>query len=331
MHSPLHTTHPVLADIHEALSGGSSVSVATLVERHGSAPRPVGAMMSIHEDGSVVGSISGGCVEAALYENALDALSSGTARVETYGPEGDLITPGLTCGGALSVFIERLTPADLPGVTRVVDLLDDDTAAALHTHTTADGHTTHRVHVESPDAPSTPGIMPDGTVVRVFSPAPRMIIVGSTDFAAETATVGARMGYRVTVCDARPIFATPQRLPDAHEVVVQWPSDYIAAERDSGRIDRRAAIIVLTHDPKIDVPVLVECLDSSRWTRLPAYVGAMGSMTADRRRRADLTAAGIGADDLARLSSPIGLDIGNRGPAETAISIAAELISRRRT
>ncbi len=161
--------------------------------------------------------------------------------------------------------------------------------------------------------------------VWAFAPAPRMLVFGAIDFAAAVARVGEFLGYHVTVCDARPVFATTTRFPHADEVVVKWPHKYLTAEVEEGRIDRRTVICVLTHDPKFDVPVLEVAL------RLPevAYVGAMGSRRTHDDRLARLREAGVSEEEIARLSSPIGLDLGARTPEETAVSIAAEIIAGR--
>jgi xanthine dehydrogenase accessory factor len=160
--------------------------------------------------------------------------------------------------------------------------------------------------------------------VNSFAPPARMVVFGAIDFAAAVARVGAFLGYRVTVCDARPVFATNRRFPDAHEVVVEWPHRYLQAEVDAGRIDERTVLCVLTHDPKFDVPLLEVAL------RLPvAYVGAMGSRRTHEERLDRLREAGMSDAELARLSSPIGLDLGARTPEETAVSIAAEIIAGR--
>jgi xanthine dehydrogenase accessory factor len=162
--------------------------------------------------------------------------------------------------------------------------------------------------------------------VECFAPPPRMIVFGAIDFAAAMARMGAFLGYRVTVCDARPVFATVSRLPGAHEVVVQWPHRYLEAEAEAGRIDGRTAICVLTHDHKFDIPLLDVAL------RLPdvGYVGAMGSRRTHEERRARLTEAGLTDVQLKVLSSPIGLDLGARTPEETAVSIAAEIMALNR-
>jgi xanthine dehydrogenase accessory factor len=161
--------------------------------------------------------------------------------------------------------------------------------------------------------------------VWAFAPAPRMIVFGAIDFAAAVARIGGFLGYHVTVCDARPVFATATRFPSADEVVVSWPHQYLQAEADAGRVDARTVLCVLTHDPKFDVPLLEVALT------LPevGYVGAMGSRKTHDDRIARLRESGLDDAALGRLSSPIGLDLGARTPEETAVSIAAEIVARR--
>ncbi len=161
--------------------------------------------------------------------------------------------------------------------------------------------------------------------VWAFAPAPRMLVFGAIDFAAAVADVGKFLGYHVTVCDARPVFATASRFPEADDVVVDWPHRYLTAEVEAGRIDERTVVCVLTHDPKFDVPLLEVAL------RMPrvAYVGAMGSRRTHDDRMQRLREIGLDPHELDRLSSPIGLDLGARTPQETAISIAAEIIAGR--
>jgi xanthine dehydrogenase accessory factor len=161
--------------------------------------------------------------------------------------------------------------------------------------------------------------------VWAFAPAPRMLVFGAIDFAAAVARMGKFLGYRVTVCDARPVFATNSRFPFADEVVVDWPHRYLRAEAEAGRVDGRTVACVLTHDPKFDVPLLEVALR----LRDIGYVGAMGSRRTHEDRLARLQEAGLTDAEVARLSSPIGLDLGARTPEETAVSIAAEIIARQ--
>jgi len=160
--------------------------------------------------------------------------------------------------------------------------------------------------------------------VQTYLTPPRMIVFGAIDFAAAVARIGAFLGYHVTVCDARPVFATSKRFPGADEVVVDWPHRYLKQEIEAGRVDGRTVVCVLTHDPKFDVPVLEVALEHPL-----AYVGAMGSRRTHEDRLTRLREAGVTEKALERLASPIGLDLGARTPEETAVSVAAEIIAGR--
>nr|WP_216654453.1 XdhC/CoxI family protein [Nocardioides sp. zg-DK7169] len=341
---------------------GESVGVGTVVATFRSAPRPPGASMLVGPDGSAVGSVSGGCVEGAVYELAESVVGSGEPVLERYGvSDDDAFAVGLTCGGILDVYVEKVSRETFPELEEVADDIEAGRPVALATvieH--PDPAWLGRRLVVRPDTTPTTGLGspraddaihddalgllaaghsatlsygPDGerrgegmrVFVWAFAPKPRMLVFGAIDFAAAVARVGSFLGYHVTVCDARPVFATASRFPDADEVVVDWPHRYLAAEVEAGRVDRRTVLTVLTHDPKFDVPLLEVAL------RLPevAYVGAMGSRRTHEDRLARLREAGVGEDELARLRSPIGLDLGARTPEETAISIAAEIIAGR--
>jgi xanthine dehydrogenase accessory factor len=318
--------------------------------------------MLVGPDGSAVGSVSGGCVEGAVYELGQSVADSGTPVLERYGiSDEDAFGVGLTCGGIIDVFVEKVNRKTFPELGEVADDIAAGRPVALatvidHSEVAWIG----RRLVVRPDEPvvsslgsaraddairdDTLGLLAAGTnatltygpngerrgegmriFVRAFAPQPRMLVFGAIDFAAAVAKVGSFLGYRVTVCDARPVFATNTRFPEAHEVVVGWPHRYLAAEAEAGRLDNRTVIAVLTHDPKFDVPLLEVAL------RLPdvAYVGAMGSRRTHEDRLARLRSAGLNGQDLERLCSPIGLDLGARTPDETAISIAAEIVARR--
>ncbi|KAA2256076.1 XdhC family protein [Solihabitans fulvus] len=340
----------------ERRSAGESYAVASVVQVVGSAPRQPGAALAVLADGTVLGSVSGGCVEGAVYELAQEVLVSGRPRLARFGYSADdAFAIGLTCGGELEVFVQAVTPERETGVAaaqlaaatdrpvalaRVVegpaDLVGGSVAvfAAEHVGSTGDHGLDATVITEARgvlDAGRTgtlrcgPRGECDGQEVRVlvesWSAQPRLLVFGAIDYAAAVAEIGAFLGYRVTVCDARGVFATPQRFPAAQEVVVDWPHRYLAGTRT----DRRTAVCVLTHDPKFDVPLLVEAL-----RRPLGYVGALGSRRTHADRLARLRAVGLGDAELARLRSPIGLDLGARTPEETAVSIAAELIAARR-
>jgi xanthine dehydrogenase accessory factor len=317
-------------------AAGTAFAVATVVHTWRSAPRQPGAAMAVNEHGEVLGSVSGGCVEGAVYAAAAEVIETGKAQAHTYGvSDGDAAEVGLTCGGTIEVLVqpaEALTGLDdvltaiaagrpvatvsLPDVQlvvwpdRVEGTLGDgdlDRMAAKH----AAGLLAHgrsaivtacerEVFVQSWAAPA------------------RMIVFGAIDFAAAVARIGKFLGYQVTVCDARGVFATPARFPDADEIVIDWPHRYL----ERTEVDERTVLCVLTHDPKFDVPLLEVALHT------PArYIGAMGSRRTcdDRVRR--LREAGVSEAALSRLRAPIGMDLGARTPEETAVAIAAEIVA----
>lgn len=371
----------VLPELLEWWRSGETVGVGTVVATFRSAPRPPGASMLVGPDGTAVGSVSGGCVEGAVYELAQSVVESGTPALERYGvSDDDAFAVGLTCGGILDVFVERVDRESFPELEEIaadvaagrpvalatviehpdpswlgrrlvvhpdVSMVPDDLGVDGGSDTPRSSGTTKTLGSRRADAAvhddalgllaaghsATLTYGPDGerrgegmrVFVWAFAPKPRMLVFGAIDFAAAVARVGSFLGYHVTVCDARPVFATNSRFPEADEVVVDWPHRYLAAEAGAGRVDGRTVIAVLTHDPKFDVPLLEVAL------RLPevAYVGAMGSRRTHEDRLARLREAGVDDKELERLSSPIGLDLGARTPEETAVSIAAEIVAGR--
>lgn len=343
------------------------VGMGTVVATFRSAPRPPGAAMLVgpgpEGTSAAVGSISGGCVEGAVFDLANEVVATGGPVLQRYGiSDDDAFAVGLTCGGILDVFVERVDRASFPDLDEVAaDIAAGRPVAVATVVEHPDEQVLGRRLVIRPGAgPHVSGSLggarlteavaddalgllagglsetltygPDGerrgegcrVFVSSYAPRPRMLVFGAIDFAAATARVGSFLGYRVTVCDARPVFATATRFPDADEVVTDWPHRYLAAEVAAGRVDDRTVVCVLTHDPKFDVPVLEQAL------RLDvAYVGAMGSRRTHDDRLARLVAAGVSEAELARLRSPIGLDLGSRTPEETAVSIAAEIVATR--
>jgi xanthine dehydrogenase accessory factor len=356
----------VLPELMRWWHDGRTVGVGTVVATFRSAPRPPGASMLVGPSGEAVGSVSGGCVEGAVYELAQSVVSSGVARLQRYGvSDDDAFAVGLTCGGILDVYVEKVDRATFPELGRIAEDVEAGRPVAVATVVEhpdpawvgrrivvrpGDGTDAESsgslgsARADAAVADDALGLLasghnqtlsygPDGerrgegmrVFVWSFAPAPRMLVFGAIDFAAAVARMGNFLGYRVTVCDARPVFATNSRFPSADEVVVKWPHKYLGEEAEAGRIDRRTVVCVLTHDPKFDVPLLEVAL------RLPevAYVGAMGSRRTHDDRLARLKEAGLTDDEIARLSSPVGLDLGARTPEETAVSIAAEIIALR--
>jgi xanthine dehydrogenase accessory factor len=353
----------VLDDLERWWATGEPAGLATVVATWRSAPRPAGAVMAVGPDGAVAGSVSGGCVEGAVYDVATEVAATGTPQLQRYGvSEEDAFAVGLTCGGIIDVFVERLDQAGFPQFAAVADAIRTGTPVAVVTCVaigTSDPEGRHgrrllvwtdrtagtlgTDRLDAAAADDARGMLAAGRsatlrygydgqrrgddltlFVAAHAPAPRMIVFGAIDFAAAVARIGSFLGYKVTVCDARPVFATARRFPHADEVIVDWPHRYLAAQAEAGKVDERTVICVLTHDPKFDGPVLEVAL------RLPvAYVGAMGSRRTHDERLARLREAGLSDAELARLSSPVGLDLGARTPEETAVSIAAEIISAR--
>ncbi|MBQ0887724.1 XdhC family protein [Streptomyces sp. RM72] len=353
-----------MLDIADELDGwlaqGREFAVASVVSVGGSAPRGPGAALAVDRDGTVIGSVSGGCVEGAVYELCAEALDSGESVRRRFGySDEDAFAVGLTCGGVIDVLVTPVG-ADAPArevfraalstaarggtvaLARVVqgpsDLLgrallvrpdgthegglgghpDLDRTAAAEAGALLDAGRTGTVGL-SEDGSHCPG----GLTLLVESsvPPPRMIVFGAVDFAAALVRAGKFLGHHVTVCDARPVFATRARFPEADEVVVDWPHRYLRQTRT----DERTVLCVLTHDAKFDVPLLTEAL-----RRPVAFVGAMGSRRTHEDRDRRLREAGLSEDELSGLRSPIGLDLGARTPEETALSIAAEIVAARR-
>ena len=342
--------------------------------------------MVVASSGDVWGSLTGGCVEAAVLEAGLEAIASGLPRTESFGySDGDALAAGLSCGGSLEVHIQPLQPGAFPpgpAPAALLRLLDGGPAhpippvpihpgpiqsgaplaAALYTlfpaaapadlsrlasrvePLLAAGHT-GVVPVPGSEAGvksdgksdgksrSEPGSEP-GSAVELFSTvdlflecraeSPRLYLLGANDYSAALSRMGAMLGYRTTVVDARPAFTNPHRFPDAEAVVVQWPHELLRAEALAGRLTASSVVCLLSHDNKFDIPALAAALESDA-----GYVGAMGSRLTLRQRLDALRQAGVSEASLARLRSPIGLDIGANSPEEVALSVFAEVTAAR--
>lgn len=340
----------VLDDLFVWWEQGRPVAMGTVVACFRSAPRPPGTAMLVGADGEAVGSVSGGCVEGAVYDLGQEVLQSGIPQLERYGvSDSDAFAVGLTCGGILDVFVERVDRNSYPDLGEVVSDIRDGPARVGHrlivrSRDEQRAGTLGSAHTEDAIMDDARGLLahgrsatleygPDGERrgegIRVFvsshAPPPRMLVFGAIDFAAAVAKIGAFLDYRVTVCDARPVFATASRFPGADEVVARWPHEYLAEEIEGGRIDERTVVCILTHDPKFDVPVLQVALSGPPL----AFVGAMGSRRTHEDRLERLREAGVPDEKITRLCSPIGLDLGARTAEQTAISIAAEIIALR--
>lgn len=350
----------IAEELNRWVEQGRDFAVATVVAVGGSAPRQPGAALAVDRDGTAIGSVSGGCVEGAVYELCGQALDDGTAVLERFGySDEDAFAVGLTCGGVIDILV---TPVRADDPARAVfaaafAAAARGTATALARITDGPAELLGRPLLVHPDgsyegglgghpeldrtaaadaramldAGRTGGVVigADGSrcgqpltlLVESSVPPPRMIVFGAIDFASALVRAGKFLGYHVTLCDARPVFATKARFPEADELVVDWPHRYLAATD----VDTRTVLCVLTHDAKFDVPLLEMAL------KLPvAYVGAMGSRRTHLERNDRLREVGVTELELARLHSPIGLDLGARTPEETALSIAAEIVADRR-
>ena len=355
-----------MLDMLDALAAaeadGVRCAAATIVRASGSVPRPVGTSMLISGTGGITGSLSGGCVEAAVAAVAEEVLADGQPRLESFGySDMDAFAVGLSCGGTLEVLIQLIRPGTLPALpqpdapcalVRRIDgagggpdgrqpeplLVTDQTRAAspagllaAHGAALAAMLGTDPAYAAARLAPllaaGRTGIVELGGPVLFLESRlapPRLLVIGANDFSAALARQGRLLGYHVTVCDARPAFTTPERFPGAHRVQVQWPQQYLREEAAAGRLDARSVVCVLSHDAKFDIPVLIEALQLD-----VAYIGAMGSRRSHEQRMAALRDAGLGEAETARLHSPIGLDIGAATPEETALSVFAEIVAAR--
>ena len=344
----------VMSELLTEFEAGRPVAVATVVRTWKSAPRPAGASMLVTQSGEAVGSVSGGCVEGALYDVGQEVLATGENQFQKYGvSDDDAFAVGLTCGGILEIFVERVDAATWPELPGIAASIAREEPVAVATIVRGPDHVGRHLAVRPDSAEGSLGTQrlddtvredvrgmliagrtgflhygPEGermgegldVFVASYAPPAQMFIFGAIDFSAALVRAGKLLGYRVTVCDARPIFATTKRFPDADEVVVDWPHRWLEKQH----VDPRTVIAVLTHDPKFDVPALKVAVGTDA-----GYIGAMGSRRTHDNRVIRLKEAGLTDDEISRIHSPIGLDLGARTPEETAISIAAEIVQAR--
>jgi xanthine dehydrogenase accessory factor len=338
----------------EWLRDGRRVVSAALVERIGSAPLDPGAQMLIDDCGNIEGSVTGGCVEAALVEEAQRILAGGEPRVVTYGVSDEqALGVGLMCGGTVRVFVHeygddsvetleaaaaaraadqpvaRATLLDGDRAGASVSILDDRVVGSLGITELLDRSVERDARGQLDEGVSRIRRYGAGgevmgsdlpVYIQAFSTQPRMLIFGAIDFSAEVANVASDIGYRVTICDAREPFVKSERFSKNAEVVVDWPDRYLAGQE----LGPRDVILVFTHDPKFDEPALIAALATGA-----GYLGALGSRRTQRRRVERLRDAGLDEQSITRIHAPCGLDVGARTPSETAISILAEVIAVR--
>ncbi|KIN72158.1 XdhC family protein [Sulfitobacter guttiformis] len=303
------------------ITEGKRAALATVVETWGSAPRRVGAQMVVSSEGEMEGSVSGGCVEGAVVLEALEALEEGETKILEYGvSDGDAFAVGLACGGNIRVLVEPVGAGGMPQ-----DMLEALVAArAARTpvayEVTLDGK--HRAFVEQGHndrfRADRSGLEEDGQkFVAIHNPPLRLIVVGAVHIAQALVPMARIAGFDPVVVDPREAFGSQARFPDAR-VINDWPD---AALEEVG-VDTRTALVLLTHDPKLDDPALHLGLRSGAF-----YIGALGSKRTHAMRVERLSAAGFDPHTIARINGPVGLDIGASGPAEIAVSILAQMIA----
>ena len=295
-------------------SRGDRVALATVVATRRSAPRPVGAKLAISERGELQGSVSGGCVESDVAVQAAEVIAEGTPRLLTYGITDDMAwNVGLPCGGEIDVFVERFE-GELPE--------SDEPALSV---TVLEGERAGERRLLGSDAvepgPSRVLELDGETVVaEMLGPPPRVVVIGAIDTAEELCRAAKSLGWYTVVTDPRPALTTRERLPSPDELLVAWPDEAL----EQLAPDRDTAVVVLTHEERLDVPALTSALEAEAF-----YVGAIGSRRTQAKRRERLLEAGVAEEQLERLCGPAGLDLGAQTPAEMAVSILGEILAVR--
>jgi xanthine dehydrogenase accessory factor len=298
----------ILDAIDEAVARGEKAAVATVVSTIRSAPRQPGAKLVVTEGGHLVGSVSGGCVEADVAERAQAVFAGGGPSLIHYGvSDSDAFEVGLSCGGEIDVWLE---PVD-PEIWREVrSVLDSDEYGMLYTNTATGEKRLERGVLEATE------LREDGTFAEALEGPLRLIIFGAAEAAEHLCAYGKQLGWRTTVVDARPALATKERIPSADEIVKAWPDEVL------DRIDERTAVVTLSHEERLDIPAVAAAIE-----RNARYIGAVGAKRTAERRRARLLEQGISEAEIDRIHGPAGLDLGGRSPAQVALAIAAEIVA----
>jgi len=303
----------ILHELIESIGDREDIAIATVIETWGSSPRPLGSKMLVTASGKMAGSVSNGCIEGAVFEEAQKVLKSAKPKIAAFGVADDVaFEVGLACGGHIEVFIQPLGKAH----RQLVAMLNRDQPATLTTNlVTGEAEVTEGTPTGSELARR------DGDVfIEPFRRPAHLVIIGAIHIAIPLHRLAKLMGYRVTVIDARAKFATRERFPEADELMVAWPDEAMS----NITVDSSTYVVILTHDPKFDLPALRSVL------RKPAgYIGAIGSRKTNQNRFDALRKQGFREEELARVHGPIGLDLGSRGAEETALGILAEITSVR--
>lgn len=333
----------VLPPIEAWLAEGRRVALGTVVATWGSAPRPAGSHMAVSDAQGLAGSVSGGCVETAVAQAALEVLKGGPPRLLRFGVADDAAwAVGLACGGKVEVFVEAL---DLETLAIWREAVARDEAAAVATVIAGPGLGQHLALGPGHDAPvgtlegpnreralgALRAALPSGQPSRVaegpwelfvdvLAPVSTLVVVGGVHIATALVALARTLGFRTVVVDPRPVFANPERFPHADRIEAAWPDEALARLG----LTPATAVAVLTHDPKLDDPALCAALRSDAF-----YVGALGSRRTQEKRRARLRESGLTDAELDRLRAPIGLDLGGRSSEEIALSVMAEVVASR--
>ena len=303
----------VLSELNEWTNSGEEIALATVVETWGSSPRPLGSRMLVTRSGKMAGSVSNGCIEGAVFDEAQKVLKSGEPKLAAFGVADEVaFEVGLACGGHIEVYIQPLRRVHM----QLIEMLNRNEPATLTTNT-ASGETEL---IQGADSNIELARRDGDLLVEPFRRPAHLVIIGAIHIAIPLHRLAKLMGYRVTVVDARAKFATKERFPEADELIVAWPDE--AMKKIA--IDNSTFVVILTHDPKFDLPALRSVLRQDA-----GYIGAIGSRKTNQNRFDALRAEGFTEEQLARVHGPIGLDLGGRGAEETALGILAEITAVR--
>src|SRR5256714_8058932 len=298
----------ILDELRQWTSAGEDVALATVIETWGSSPRPLGSTMAVTRSGKMAGSVSNGCIEGAVYEEAQKVLKSGQPKIAAFGVADDVaFEVGLACGGHIEVFVQPLAREQ----KRLIQMLERNEPATMRTNLTSG-----EVELIAGD-PRMSGLArrEDGWFVQPFRRPAHLVVIGAIHIAIPLHRLAKLMGYRVTLVDARAKFASRERFPEADELIVAWPDEAMARIA----VDNSTYVVILTHDPKFDLPALRSVLKKDA-----GYIGAIGSRKTNQNRFDKLLEEGFTEEELARVHGPIGLALGRRGAEESALRILAE-------
>jgi xanthine dehydrogenase accessory factor len=303
----------ILGELREWTDAGEEIAVATVVETWGSSPRPLGSKMAVTRSGKMAGSVSNGCIEGAVFEEGQKVLKSGKGRIAAFGVADDVaFDVGLACGGHIEVFVEPFRETH----RALLSMLEKNEPATLRTNLDSG----ELELVEGTRSGSELARRDGDWFVEPYRRPAHLVIIGAIHIAIPLHRLAKLMGYRVTVIDARARFATRERFPEADELIVAWPDEAMSKLR----LDHSTYVVILTHDPKFDLPALRSVLGKE-----VGYIGAIGSRKTNQNRFDKLRTEGFTEEQIARVHGPIGLDLGSRGAEETALGIMAEVTAVR--